>query len=161
MMTPTLTAARAPERVALGEVLDFMRLLWSLDHGLQTASKRMARQLGFTGPQRLALRLVGRFPGIAPGALAKLLQLHPSTITGVLLRLERRQLIERRAHAHDRRRAHLFLTPAGRRLGRTVPGTVEGTVKALLATVGKRRLAEARAVLTLLAGELLDGAGGR
>ncbi len=42
MMT-TLTAARAPERVALGEVLDFMRLLWPHD-GLQAASNRMARQ---------------------------------------------------------------------------------------------------------------------
>lgn len=35
-----------PPLPALGEVLDFMRLLWGLDHALQRASKRMETTLG-------------------------------------------------------------------------------------------------------------------
>ena len=62
----------------LGEVLDFMRMLWSIDHGLQTTSKRMEATLGVTGLQRMVLRLVGRFPGISAGHLARILHVHVS-----------------------------------------------------------------------------------
>ena len=63
-----------------------MRLLWAVDHGLQTRSKRMAVGLGITGPQRLVLRIVGRFPGISAGQLSRILHLDPSTLTGILRR---------------------------------------------------------------------------
>jgi DNA-binding MarR family transcriptional regulator len=115
-----------------------MSLLWAVEQGLQRTSKRMARELGLTGPQRVALRLVGRFPGISPGQLAGLLRLHPSTLTGVLRRLERR-------------RVHLLVRPHGRQLNRRSAGTVEDAVKTLLARVGDRRLHTARQVLTQLA----------
>ena len=52
----------------LDPVLDFLRLLWSIEHGLQRMSKRMEGELGITGPQRLVLRIVGRFPGLSAGA---------------------------------------------------------------------------------------------
>src|SRR5580704_311880 len=74
----------------LGGVLDFLKLLWALDHGLQTASRDMERRLGVTGPQRMVIRIVGRFPGISAGELASVLHVHPSTLTGVLRRLETR-----------------------------------------------------------------------
>src|SRR2546423_15613008 len=51
----------------LGPVLEFMKQLWAVDHGLQSASKRMEASFGITGPQRLVVRIVGRFPGIAAG----------------------------------------------------------------------------------------------
>ena len=74
----------------LGPVLDFMRLLWSIEHSLQRMSKRMEADLGITGPQRLVLRVVGQFPGLSAGELARIVRLHPSTITGILQRLVRR-----------------------------------------------------------------------
>src|SRR5262245_43976983 len=67
--------------------LDFMRLLWSVEHRLQSSSKRMASSLGITGPQRLVLRIVGQFPGLSAKELARIVHLHPSTITGILQRL--------------------------------------------------------------------------
>jgi hypothetical protein len=69
--------SRTPE---LGEALDFLRLIWAVDHGLHRASKRTETELGVTGPQRLVLRIVGRFPGIPAGHLAQLLHVHPSTL---------------------------------------------------------------------------------
>src|SRR5205814_10660337 len=80
----------------LGAVLDFMRLLWAVDHALQSASKRMESSFGLTGPQRLVVRIVGRFPGIAAGRIADILHVHPSTLTGVLKRLESRAVLQRR-----------------------------------------------------------------
>jgi DNA-binding MarR family transcriptional regulator len=150
-----------PVRVTLSPELEFMRLLWAVEHGLQKTSKRMARRIGLTGPQRLALKLIGRFPAIAPGELAHLLRLHPSTVTGVLIRLERHGLITREAHAHDGRRAHLHVTAAGLRLSRPIPGTVEDAVKRLIARVGPHRLAVAESVLIQLADVLGESPGGR
>src|SRR5215468_1465366 len=139
----------------LGEVLEFMRLLWAVSHGMQKTSKHMARRLGLTGPQRLGLRLIGRFPGVAAGELAHLLRLHPSTLTGILLRLERQGLIERRSDAADRRRAHLFLTVKGQRANQPASGTVETAVKAVLARLGERRVGVAAQVLETLAEQLM------
>src|SRR3954469_22948255 len=99
-MVGTQTAARMidsaamadPEGESLGDVLEFMRVLWALDHALQSASKSMAARLGVTGPQRLVVRMVGRYPDISAGALARLLHVLPSTLTGVLQRLVARDL---------------------------------------------------------------------
>ena len=74
-------------QLRLDPVLDFLRLLWSIEHGLQRVSKRMEAELGITGPQRLVLRVVGRFPGLSAGELAHIVRLHPITITGILKRL--------------------------------------------------------------------------
>jgi DNA-binding MarR family transcriptional regulator len=145
----------APAAPDLGEVLEFMRLLWAVSHGMQKTSKHMARRLGLTGPQRLGLRLIGRFPGVAAGELAHLLRLHPSTLTGILRRLERQGLIERRADASDRRRSHLFLTVKGARANQPASGTVEHAVKAVLARLGERRVSVAAQVLEALAEQLM------
>jgi len=91
----------------LGPVLQFMRLLWGVDHALQRASKHMARSLGVTGPQRLVIRIIGRSPGISAGLLARILHVHPSTLTGVIERLERHALLRRRHDPTDGRRVPL------------------------------------------------------
>jgi MarR family transcriptional regulator, organic hydroperoxide resistance regulator len=118
--------------LVLPDVLQFMRLLWALDHDLQRTSKRMLRALGVTGPQRLALRLIGEFPGISPGELASLLHVHPSTLTGILARLVERRLIVRDTHADDARRAVLRLSRRGATVDAIRTGTVEDAVDAVL-----------------------------
>lgn len=136
-----------------------MRLLWAVDHGLQSTSKRMNRDLGVTGPQRLVLRVVGRFPDISAGELAAVLHVHPSTLTGVLTRLLDRKLISRTAYPDDRRRAMLRLTSAGRRIDRLHAGTVEAAVRQVLATTpGSDRVAAGR-LLTRIAAALDHGLG--
>src|SRR2546423_15115016 len=97
----------------LGGVLDFLRLLWAVDHALQSASKRMESTHGITGPQRLVVRIVGRFPGIAAGRVAEILHVHPSTLTGILKRLEPRALLQRKSDPRDARPALFRLPPEG------------------------------------------------
>lgn len=134
----------------LSPVLQFMRALWGLDHGLQIASKRMESRLGITGPQRLVVRLVGHFPGISAGELAELQRLHPSTLTGVLRRLEERGILRRRSDPKDARRALLSLTPKGTRLNELKEGTVEQAVEEALATVPEASIEAAIRTLTAI-----------
>ncbi|HSP78094.1 MAG TPA: MarR family transcriptional regulator [Myxococcaceae bacterium] len=138
----------------LGEVLEFMRLLWAVDHGLQSTSKRMESSVGMTGPQRLVLRLVGRFPGISAGKLAHILHVHPSTLTGVLKRLEKRGLIERKSDPLDGRKALFALTDSGRELDVPSTGTVESAVQRVLSRMSRARILGTQDVLTALAEEL-------
>ena len=145
----------------LGEVLDFMKLLWAVDHGLQRTSKRMAASLGVTGPQRLVLRVVARYPGIAAGQLAAILRLHPSTVTVIVQRLEQEGLLTRGIDKKDRRRTQLKLTDRGRRLARNPAGTVEEAMQAALAGISEKALAAASEVLAVVAAELERSARGR
>lgn len=138
----------------LGEVLDFMKLLWAVDHGLQSTSKRMEAKMGVTGPQRLVIRIVGRYPGISAGQLAEIMQLHPSTLTGVLKRLQERGIIERRVDPKDGRRALLGLTARGRELDSLRTGTVEAAVRQALKSVPRRKLDAAQDVLAAVADAL-------
>jgi DNA-binding MarR family transcriptional regulator len=139
----------------LGAVLDFMRTLWAVDHALQLASKRMEANFGMTGPQRLVVRIVGRFPGITAGRVAEILHVHPSTLTGVLKRLESRAIVQRRPDPRDARRALLALTNKGRRLDTLRTGTVEQAVRRVL-TRDPAKVAAAQEVLSALSQEL-DG----
>ena len=141
---------------SLGPVLDFMRIIWSLDHGLQSLSKRMQGTIGLTGPQRVTLRILGRLPGITAGTLADVLNLPPSTLTGILQRLEARGVVKRTADASDRRRARFALTPAGRELDVPEAGTVEAVLGRVLGRFPRRRRKEAAEVLAALAGALAE-----
>ncbi|HEX5746800.1 MAG TPA: MarR family transcriptional regulator [Archangium sp.] len=147
-------AANENEAAPLDEVMEFLRLLWAVDQGLRSTSKFMETTMGLTGPQRLVVRLVGQYPGITAGGLAEILHVHPSTLTGVMKRLQKRGLVERRSDPLDARKALLFLTDAGRAMNVPSDGTVEAAVKRALSRVPKARLECARDVLTALAEEL-------
>lgn len=154
------SGARAPDAPSLGPTLDFLRLLWELDHALQRRSKRMARALGLTGPQRLVLRIVGRFPGIPAGELAALLHLHPSTLTGILQRLEQGRWLQRRTDPRDGRRVLLGLTERGRAMDASDPNTIEGALRRALDSLSSAELAGADKLLRALTQEL-EGPAGR
>ncbi len=140
--------------IRLDPTLDFMRILWTLEHGLQSASKRMESSLGVTGPQRLVLRIVNRHPGISAGDLAHVAKLHPSTITGIVQRLVRKGLVSVERDAADNRRIRLELRPEAMPFTRSMKGTVEAAVKRTLDQIPKQQLLQARAVLSALAAGL-------
>jgi DNA-binding MarR family transcriptional regulator len=144
----------AADAIELDRVLAFMQLLWSVDHGLQSASKRMKARLGITGPQRLVVRILGRTPGMGAGQLAAVLRVHPSTLTGVLKRLQARGLIERLDDPEDNRRARFRLTREGRAVDRLRAGTAETVVRRVVERLPPKQLAAAEEALAAVAAAL-------
>jgi DNA-binding MarR family transcriptional regulator len=138
----------------LTNTLAFMRLLWAVDHGLRSLSKQMQTRVGMTGPQRLVLRIVGRFPDIMPSELAELLHLDRGTLSGILERLVTQQLLVRTPHEADRRSVLLSLSTRGRLLDRETPGTVEACVRRALGSQPSENVEAARQVLEAIAREL-------
>jgi len=152
---PRTTAPTALEdKAALGSALDFMRLLWAVDHGLQRRSKRMESELGVTGMQRIVIRLVGRFPDSTAGRLSELLHVHPSTLTGVLKRLSDRGYIVRHRDATDGRKSRFALMPKGQEIDATQAGTVEAATRRALGRISPEMVDAARVVLNAVAEEL-------
>jgi DNA-binding MarR family transcriptional regulator len=131
-----------------------MQLLWAVAHGLESTSRRMRSKVGVTGPQRLVLRLIGRYGHAAPGNLAEMLHVDPSSLTGVLRRLEQAGLIRRARDPDDGRRAILSLTPQGQALNDRRTGTVEASVQKTLQSASAAKVAVAREVLNALARDL-------
>ena len=66
-----------------------------------------------TVPKALLLLEISSENGENPKSLATRLDLESSSMTGLLDRLEKRSLIERRPDPNDRRGILIFLTPAG------------------------------------------------
>lgn len=116
----------------------------------------MRTTIGLTGPQRLVIRIVSRYPRILAGELAAVLHLHPSTLTGILERLEGRRLLLRRTDDRDRRRAVLELTRAGKRLDVPSTGTIEASVARALAGFPQAKLDATREVLEALTRQLAE-----
>ena len=88
-----------------------------------------------TGPQRLVIRIVGQKPGQTASEIASMLGKHPSTLTGVLARLEARSLILREIDPADRRRARFKLTAGGKKINKESRGTVEAATRRALGRV--------------------------
>ncbi|HEX6837212.1 MAG TPA: MarR family transcriptional regulator, partial [Polyangia bacterium] len=95
--------------------------------------------------------------------LAKVLHVHPSTLTGILARLEARRLVTRWPDPKDARRALFGLTASGRALNEIRAGTVEVALSRALAGVSDAQVRTAEEVLMVviraLGVELDDGDG--
>lgn len=131
-----------------------MQHLWELAHALDVCSKRMARTLGVTGPQRLVVRIVGQSPDATASEIALTLGMHPSTLTGILARLGKRGVLRRTVDPADRRRARFRLTTKGERIDRERRGTVEAAVKRALARADDIEAEHATQVIVCLVEEL-------
>src|SRR5215203_1953740 len=138
----------------LGQALDFLRVLWAINHGLATTSRYMKSKYGITGRQRLIVQVVNEFPGISAGDLAKVLHLDPSTLTGVLQQMGQRGLLQLQPDVRDRRRLRIQLTTKGRRLSHMAVGAIEAAVSRTLSQVSPAKLKATREVLALLADNL-------
>lgn len=145
--------ARASDPIA--NTLAFMRLLWALDHGLRSISKRMQKHLGVTAPQRLAIRLIGRHgAAVRPSELAELLHLDRGTLSGILERLVAQDLLHRTPHPDDRRSHLLGLTAAGRKFDRRMHGSVEDCIQRALDDLPAAKIKAAREVLERIVREV-------
>ena len=76
-------------------------------------SRFLADRYGMTGPQLVVLKELGRAGEISVGQLAKAVHLSHATVTGVLDRLAKHDLVQRRRTVADKRRVLVALTGPG------------------------------------------------
>jgi MarR family transcriptional regulator, organic hydroperoxide resistance regulator len=143
------------------DALAFLELLWAVDHGLRTMSKRMLKTIGVTGPQRIVIRLIGRNPGLTAKEIADQAHHHPSTLTVILRSLEKNGHVIRRSDPEDRRLVRLYLSPSGRKVDRKQKGTVEEAIRVVLGRLDSDEAGVARKALAMIVEELERASGRR
>jgi DNA-binding MarR family transcriptional regulator len=127
-----------------------MQELWGLEQGLNQRSMAMLTRHGVTGPQRLLVRVVGRLGPITPASLARVLHLHPSSVTRLVQKLEARSFVRRTEDPAHRGRHLLVLGSRGGRVERLGGGTVESAVRSALSKAGASDVEATRRVIALI-----------
>ena len=107
-------------------IVETMQSLRRIFKATQNYSQEVCREFGVTGPQLWALRTISQNKSISLGELGKAMYLHPSSITGLIDRLEKRGFALRNRDRKDRRVIKITLTPKGTALAKRSPNPIQG-----------------------------------
>jgi len=111
-------ALGVPVGAAAVGVEGIVDLVWELVAQMHEHFHTRIAELGLSPPQAMALRGLDPDAPMPMGALACRLRCDASNITGIVDRLEAKQLVERRVAASDRRVKTLVFTTKGRAVRR-------------------------------------------
>ena len=100
-------------------------MLSSLGFAVSRRFHHALEPLGLEPGEFALLRAVAASEGQPQSTLAERLHISPSWMVAIVDELEKRGLLERRPHAHDRRVRNLHLTAAGKRLQKQAVRTAQ------------------------------------
>lgn len=109
-------------RSVCDEVLIAMR---RIIRAIDLHSRSLTQRYGLTGPQLILLKELGATEQKSVGELAKKVSLSSATVTNILDRLEKRELIERVRSSADRRRMMVRATDEGARVIAKAPALLQ------------------------------------
>jgi len=90
-------------------------------------SKDLSRRYGLTGPQLIILNEIANHDSLSVTELARSISLSQATVTDILNRLEKRELIERTRDSIDRRRVNIRITGQCKDILSQVPPPLQET----------------------------------
>jgi len=88
-------------------------------------SSYLARQYGLTSPQLICLKKLAGKNEMTPGGLAKEVHLSHATVTGIINRLEKKELVLRTRSTQDGRSSLIRLTEAGFSMIQSAPSMLQ------------------------------------
>ena len=91
--------------------LAIVREIYETSRVIKRHFDRRARSLGFTQGQWRALWHLERNEGISQAGLAEILEMQPIALARVLAKMEKAELIARKADPDDKRVIKLYITP--------------------------------------------------
>ena len=123
--------------VAISEIMQSLRRIIK---SIQDYSQEVSNKFGITGPQLWVLKIISGNENLSLGELSKRMYLHPSSITGLVDRLEKKGYVLRDRGQEDRRVIKVQLTSEGKKLVRKAPNPVQGKMIYGLRKLGKGKL---------------------
>jgi DNA-binding MarR family transcriptional regulator len=100
---------------------------------IEIHSQQLACLHDITGPQLACLLTVKENGPLTSGNVAKTIYLSPSTVVGIIDRLEKKKLVVRERDSRDRRQVFISITPRGEKLIDDTPSLMQNTLaKALV-----------------------------
>jgi DNA-binding MarR family transcriptional regulator len=83
-------------------------------------TKGLARRYGLTGPQLTVIKILAEIGDLSLSSLSERIKAQNSTVTGIIDRMEREELVLRERSEADRRVVLIRLSDKGRRLAQTI-----------------------------------------
>jgi len=123
--------------IAISEIMQSLRRIFK---AIQDYSHKVSEEFGITGPQLWALKTISQNESLSLSDLGKRMYLHPSTITGVIDRLEKKRYVARIRDQVDRRVIYVQLTAEGKRLAKRAPNPAQGKMIYGLKNLKRREL---------------------
>lgn len=100
---------------------DILIALRRIIRAVNLRSKRLVKETGLTAPQLVVLRALNQHGSLKPSTLAREVSLSQPTITAILDRLERAELVQRVRNPDDRRAVLAQLTDKGMATATSAP----------------------------------------
>jgi DNA-binding MarR family transcriptional regulator len=109
-------------------ISETMKSLPRIFEAIRDYSKNVSAKFGVTGPQLRVLETIAQDGSLPLGELSRKMYLHPSTISGVIDRLEDKRYVARvrDSNTGDRRIINVQLTLKGKRLVSKAPNPIQG-----------------------------------
>lgn len=139
------TTAPQPDLDAIIEALAY------LETESRRLTKGLAEQYGLTGPQLVVVKLLEPVGRLSLSELSWKIRARNSTVTGIIDRMEREQLVVRRRSDSDRRVVHIELTPKGKKLAGEIRVEPMEILRTVLGELSARDAADFKRILTKLA----------
>lgn len=121
-----VTVARRAVRGKRAEATAIVQGLRRIVRALHSYSQDVRARYGLTGPQLWALKTLRRTGAMPVGRLAGALAVHQSSLSLLLDRLERRELVQRRRSRADQRVVEVSLTRRGAAMADDAPEAAQG-----------------------------------
>jgi DNA-binding MarR family transcriptional regulator len=128
-------------------ILESMVYLYSES---RRVTRAVAEQYGVTGSQLLVLKMLEPRGQLSLSELSGRIRAKNSTVTGIIDRMERDGLVQRRRSGEDRRVVYIELTAKGRKLGVDAKVDPMQLFRALLEDLPSRDAAELERIMTKL-----------
>jgi DNA-binding MarR family transcriptional regulator len=114
---------KAKRDAVISEIIESLRRIFK---AVQDYSHEVGGKFGITGPQLWALKTISDNERLSLGDLSERMYSHPSTITGVIDRLEEKGYVTRNRGQVDRRVIYVQLTAEGRKVTKEAPNPAQG-----------------------------------
>jgi DNA-binding MarR family transcriptional regulator len=137
--------------------LRLLQALRQIIRAVDLHSRRLLRQHQITGPQLICLLTIDEYEPVTANAIAGHIHLSPSTVIGILDRLETKGLIRRERDRKDRRLVHITLTEQGKSLACNAPSPLQDALVAAMDKLSETELTVITESLERIAGLMQMG----
>jgi DNA-binding MarR family transcriptional regulator len=117
-MLPITMPSTPDEHIVSHKVMIALR---KIIRAIDINSRKLVKRVGLTGPQLLILMEISRNDEITPGEIAQAVSLSQATVTGILERMAKRKLLNRKRSQSDKRRILVSLTKLGQQAIKDAP----------------------------------------
>lgn len=142
---------KSPPSPDLDAILEAMVYLYAES---RRVTRAVAEQYGLTGSQLLVLKMLEPVGQLSLSDLSARIRAKNSTVTGIIDRMERDGIVQRRRSDEDRRVVHIVLTAKGKKLAGSAKTDPMQLFRALLEDLSPRDAADLERIMKKLSGRV-------